>query len=241
MRPPESQLPCAAAPLSKTLSLLDGEWAEDFASDFPSMSIDWLKLLGALALLLTPSAVFHGRGVHHRDLTRDWDGYWGRTLKLWTHGFDLIRAFAGAWLLMQAIARAPEAQGLMKYAPLALRGFILCASTILQTIICKERDAMNAPIAFAIGLTVSLLPPHAALPGLIVAFLIAYGTHLRAAFFPVLALASAGFAALFLRGKVSLDVAGATAALILPGLLPVLFSSHLVCPYVARKSLAKKS
>ncbi len=199
------------------------------------MSIDWLKLIGALVLLLTPAAVFHGHRVHHRDLTRDWDGYWGRTLRLWTHGFDLIRAFAGAWLLMQAIARAPEAQGLMKYAPLALRGIILCAATILQTMISKERDAMNAPVAFAIGLTVSLLPPHAALPGLIVAFLFAYGTHLRAAFFPVLAIASAGLAALFLRGTISLDVVGLAAALILPGLLPVLFSSHLVCPYLTRK------
>lgn len=205
------------------------------------MSIDWIKLLGALALLLTPAAVFHGRRVHHRDLTRDWDGYWGRTLKLWTHSFDLLRAFAGAGLLLESTARAPGAEGLMKYAPFALRGIILCAATILQTMVSKERDAMNAPISFAIGLTVSLLPPHAALPGLIVAFLFAYGTHLRAAFFPVLALASAGFGALFLRGKISLDVAGLGAALILPGLLPVLFSSHLVCPYVARKSSAKNT
>ena len=205
------------------------------------MSIDWLKLLGALALLLTPAAVFHGHRVHYRDLTRDWDGYWGRTLRLWTHGFDLIRAFAGAWLLMEAIARAPDAQGLMKYVPLALRGMILCAATILQTMVCKEHDAMNAPIAFAIGLTITLLPPHAALPGLIVAFLFAYGTHLRAAFFPVLAITSAGFGALFLGGKLSLDVAGAGTALILPGLLPVLFSRHLVCPYLARKSSSAKN
>jgi len=205
------------------------------------MSIDWLKLLGALALLLTPSAVFHGRGVHHRDLTRDWNGYWGRTLKLWTHGFDLIRAFAGGWLLMQAISSAPGAQGFVKYLPLALRGLIVCGATLLQTVVCKERDAMNAPIAFAIGLSLILLPIHASGPGLIVAFLFAYGTHLRAAFFPVLAISSAGFAALFLGMKLPLDLAGVGAALILPGLLPVLFSQHLVCPYLARKPSARIS
>ncbi|MEY4005900.1 MAG: hypothetical protein RLZZ221_1996 [Verrucomicrobiota bacterium] len=202
------------------------------------MSIDWLKLLGALALLLTPSAVFHGRGVHHRDLTRDWDGYWGRTLRLWTHGFDLVRAFAGGWLLMQAISSVPGAQGLMKYTPLALRGLIVCVATLLQTMVCKERDAMNAPIAFAIGLSLILLPIHASGPGLIVASLFAYGTHLRAAFFPVLAISSAGFGALFLGMKLPWDLAGVGAALILPGLLPVLFSRHLVCPHVARKPSA---
>ena len=205
------------------------------------MSIDWLKFLGALALLLTPSAVFHGRGVHHRDLTRDWNGYWGRTLKLWTHGFDLIRAFAGGWLLMQAISSAPGAQGFVKYLPLALRGLIVCGATLLQTVVCKERDAMNAPIAFAIGLSLILLPIHASGPGLIMALLFAYGTHLRAAFFPVLAISSAGFGALFLGMKLPLDLAGVGAALILPGLLPVLFSQHLVCPYLARKPSARIS
>jgi hypothetical protein len=202
------------------------------------MSIDWLKLLGALALLLTPSAVFHGRGVHHRDLSRDWDGYWGRTLKLWTHGFDLVRALAGGWLLMQALSVVPGTTGLMKYAPLALRGLIVCVATLLQTMVCKERDAMNAPIAFAVGLSLILLPIHAAGPGLIVAFLFAYGAHLRAAFFPVLAVSSAGFGALFLGMKLPWDLAGVGVALILPGLLPVLFPSHLVCPYLARKPSA---
>ena len=205
------------------------------------MSIDWLKFLGALALLLTPSAVFHGRGVHHRDLTRDWDGYWGRTLKLWTHGFDLVRSLAGGWLLMQAISSAPGAQGLMKYTPLALRGLIVCLATLLQTVVCRERDAMNAPIAFAIGLSLIFLPIHASGPGLIVAFLFAYGTHLRAAFFPVLAISSAGFGALFLGMRLPWDLAGVGAALILPGLLPVLFSRHLVCAYVARKPSATVS
>ncbi|MFM9029075.1 MAG: hypothetical protein ACKOTF_00020 [Opitutaceae bacterium] len=199
------------------------------------MSIDWLKLLGALALLLTPSAIFHGRCVHHRDLTRDWDGYWGRTLKLWTHSFDLVRAIIGAWLLMEAIVRAPGAQGIMKYAPLAARGLVVCAATIVQTMVCKERDAMNAPFAFAIGLAVSLLPFQTVIPCLVVAFLFAFGTQLRAAFFPVLAIASAGFGALFLGKSLPFDLAGIGAALILPGLLPGLFSSHLVCPYLARK------
>ncbi|MFM7752633.1 MAG: hypothetical protein ACKPB0_19665, partial [Opitutaceae bacterium] len=138
----------------------------------------------------------------------------------------------------EAIVRAPGAQGIMKYAPLAARGLVVCAATIVQTMVCKERDAMNAPFAFAIGLAVSLLPFQIVLPGLIVAFLFAYGTDLRAAFFPVLAISSAGFGALFLGKKLPFDLAGIGASLILPGLLPVLFSRHLVCPYVARKPAA---
>ena len=59
------------------------------------MTIDWLKLIAALALLLPPAAWLQGKAVHHRDLSCDWDGYWKATLTLWTHAFDLARAAIG--------------------------------------------------------------------------------------------------------------------------------------------------
>jgi hypothetical protein len=199
------------------------------------MTIDWLKLFAALALLLPPVGWFHGRGVHHRDLSRDWDGYWKATLKLWTHAFDLVRALLGAWLLLEALNRAPGAQGFIKYGHWAVRGIILCVAVTLQTVICRERDAMNAPFAFVIGLVVSLLPPLVAAVGLILGGMVAFGTHMRTAFFPVLVISSAGLGALFLGKKLPLDLAAVGTAALLPWLLPVLFHRHAVCAYRARK------
>jgi hypothetical protein len=218
----------------------DSPCVKDSARDTPpfskiNMTIDWLKLIAALALLLTPVAWFHGRGVHHRDLSRDWDGYWRATLTLWTHAFDLVRAILGAWLLVEALNRAPGAQGLLKYGHWAGRGIVLCAATILQTVICRERDAMNAPFAFVIGLVVSLMPPLVAALGLVLGGMVAFGTHMRTLFFPVLAVSSAGLGALFLGKKLPLDLAGIGAAALLPWLLPVLFHRHAVCAYRARK------
>ena len=42
------------------------------------MLIDWLRLIPALLLLLTPIGVFHHDRVKYRALMRDWNGYWRR-------------------------------------------------------------------------------------------------------------------------------------------------------------------
>ena len=199
------------------------------------MTVDWLKLFAALALLLTPAAFFHGSRGRYRELSREWDGYWGRTLLYWPHAFDLGRAFVGAWLLSTAISRTPEAKGVLALAPVAIRGAVLCLATLLQTVVCRERDAMNAPFAFVTGFSLCLIPIQAALPALILAILVSFGTLMRTLFFPVLAISSSGLAALFQGGKIPTDLAGVDAALLLPWVLPVLFSSHLVCAYRARR------
>ena len=199
------------------------------------MTIDWLKLFAALALLLPPAAWLQGKAVHHRDLSRDWDGYWKATLTLWTHAFDLARAAIGGWLLLEALNRAPGAQGLLKYGHWAGRGLVLGVAVTLQTAVCREKDAMNAPFAFVTGLILSLLPPLVAALGLVLATLVAFGTHMRTAFFPVLAISTTGLGALFLGKKLPLDLAGVGAAALIPWLLPILFHRHAVCAYRARK------
>ena len=81
----------------------------------------------------------------------------------------------------------------------------------------------------------SLLPPLVAALGLILGGMVAFGTHMRTAFFPVLVISSAGLGALFLGKKLPLDLAAVGTAALLPWLLPVLFHRHAVCAYRARK------
>ncbi|MBM3855522.1 MAG: hypothetical protein FJ399_20600, partial [Verrucomicrobia bacterium] len=112
------------------------------------MLVDWIKLSFALVLLWLPVTVLHGKRVIYREVARDWEGYWGRTLGLGWHAFDLLRAIIGAWLLAGALARAPGAQGAMKYSAFVAQTAILALATILQTMVCRLRDCAHAPFAF---------------------------------------------------------------------------------------------
>ena len=123
------------------------------------MLIDWVKLIPVLLLLLTPIGLFHGKHVHYREIVRDWEGFWGRTIGLGLHTIDFFRAALGAWLLVEAINRAPDAQGIMNYGAITARAGILALATVLQAVVCKDSEAAHAPFAFIAGLTVGFLPP----------------------------------------------------------------------------------
>jgi hypothetical protein len=82
------------------------------------MLIDWLKLTGALVLLLPPIAVFERKNVRYRAVMRDWNGYWGRTLSHGLHWVDFLRAALGAWLLVEALPVSAEARGAARHVPL---------------------------------------------------------------------------------------------------------------------------
>ena len=204
------------------------------------MSIDWLKLVAALLLLLCPAGVFHGRQVHFRALSRDWHGYWRRSILLWTAGFDLVRAGIGVWLLKDAVLRLPEAQGLMRHAPMLAQAGVLVLASAVQTLVCRERDAMLAPFAFVVGVVFGYLPPLIVVFGLALAVVVAMGTRSGAAFFPALAVGTVATGYLFTQKSLLLPLVIAATTVILPWMLTLLLSRHFVVPYQghhARKHL----
>jgi hypothetical protein len=199
------------------------------------ITINWILLALALALLLVPIAVFHGERVRYRALMRDWDGYWGRTLTLGLHAIDLLRSMLGVWLLAEALRRAPEAQGALRYAAVAAQGGVLCVATLLQAAFCKEPETAHAPFAFIIGLTLVHVPPPVAGFSLVLAGALALGANSPTGFFPVLALGVVGTGFLFEGKKLVFECAVLAAAILMPWLFTLLFPRHFVCSYRAKR------
>src|SRR5262245_55202602 len=122
------------------------------------MLIDWSYFGPALALLLLPIGLFHGKNSRHRGLTRDWSGQWGLFFTLPHHTIDLLPAGAGAWLLTRGLAVAPGATGIMKHAPLLTHAAVLSLGALLQTIPCREPDSAYAPFTYLTGLVFGFAP-----------------------------------------------------------------------------------
>lgn len=202
------------------------------------MLIDWPRLVIALLLLLTPVGVFHGARVRYRAVMRDWDGYWLRTLSLWLHGFDVLRAAAGAWLLMDALQQAPAAHDTMRYGAIAARAVVLGVATIIQAVVCKEPEAAHAPFAFVGGLVVGILPPLVAAFALVLGIALALGGNAPTAFFPILALSIGATGALFTGKKIVFNLITVGIAVALPWLVTLLFPRHFVCSYRAKPKTA---
>jgi hypothetical protein len=207
------------------------------------MLIDWPKLIAALVLLWTPIALFHGKRVSYRALMRDWDGYWGRTLSLGLHTVDFARAALGAWLLLNALAAAPNAHGILRHTPLLVTAAVLLPAAAVQTLVCKEAETAHAPFAFMAGLVVGYMPPlmlGQVTPFLVAGFallltaVIAYGGSAPASFFPTLAVTLAASGVLFAQKKLLLPLAVLCSTVTLPWLLTLLFPRHFVVSYLKR-------
>jgi hypothetical protein len=174
--------------------------------------------------------------VRYRSVSRDWDRHWPRIFSLGLHVIDLGRAALGAWLLTQAVLRAPDATGLLRHGPLLTQAAVLAAAVLVQTFVCKERDAAHAPFAFVIGLVAGFLPPMLAGLAILFALTIVIGARMPAALFPILAVAvmAIGF---LLHGKKLLPSLAITAGVVaLPSLVTTLFPRRLVVSYRARRS-----
>lgn len=198
------------------------------------MLIDWIKLVPALVLLLTPIGLFHGERVRYRDVGREWDGYWVRTLRLGLHTIDFLRAVLGAWLLAEALQKAPGVQGLMKYSEIVVHASILCLATVLQTLICKEPESANAPFAFVAGLVLGFVPPLVAVFALVLASVLALGLRSAAVFFPLFAVGIVAAGYLFTGKSLQFDLLSAGVAVALPWLATLLFPRQFVSTYRAR-------
>ena len=204
------------------------------------MVIDWLRLSGALLLLLTPIALFHGPRVRYRSVSRDWDRHWPRIFSLGLHAIDLGRAALGAWLLTEAVTRAPGATGILRQGVLGTEAIVLAAAVLAQTFVCKERDAAHAPFAFVIGLVAGFLPPMLAGFAILLALAIAIGARMPAALFIILAAAVLAIGYLF-HGQSQLpSVAIAAGAVVLPQLATAMFPRRLVVSYRARRSVSRE-
>lgn len=202
------------------------------------MLIDWFKLAAALVLLVTPIGLFHGKKVRHRMLGRDWHGYWRATFTLGLHWIDFGRAILGSWLLSDALTAAPGASSLLRYAVPLASGAIMGFGVILQTFVCKELDAANAPFAFVTGLVLGAAAPLTALVPILLGLTIALGTRAPVVFFPVLALALPGIGFLFEGKKALLALGIIGAVVLLPWLLSLMFPRELVVTYRARRNSA---
>lgn len=199
------------------------------------MTIDWLKFIPALLFLLTPADLFNGSKVRYRDVTRDWDGYRSRVLVHGMHAIDLLRAALGTWLLLDSLQGAPNAHGLAKYAVLLTQGAVRILAVVLQTAVCRERDAANAPFAFVVGLLIAGTSPLVALFAIAFAAPIALGSRTPVAFFPVLALAHLGIGFWF-KGKAAvLGLSFGAAAAMVPFLWAMMFHLELVVAYRAKR------
>lgn len=198
------------------------------------MHLDWLKLIIALVCLFTPISLFHGRRVRFRAVEREWQGYWARTLSLGLHSIDLGRAALGAWLLFEAIQPNPEIRTLARQAPLILRLAVLALAVVLQTLICREPGAANAPFAFVAGLVIGALPSVAAFFALVLAIALSVGANSPAAFFPLAAVSITGLGLLLEGRKALLLLVTVALAALLPWLVTLLFRRHFVSTYLAQ-------
>ena len=205
------------------------------------MTIDWLKFIPALLLLLTPGDLLNGRKTRYRDVTRDWDGYWQRTLIHGLHAADLIRGALGTWLLLNSLHGVVNPHGFAKYEVLITQGGIRIFAVFLQTVICREPEAANAPFAFVTGLLLGGSSPVVAAFAVALALPIALGTRAAIVFFPVVALAHLGIGFWFKgKGAVLTLSFGAVAAMI-PFLWALMFRRDLVVAYRAKRQTESSS
>lgn len=200
------------------------------------MIIDWLKLVPALLLLLTPIGLFHGKKIRVRPIDRDWDTHWPQIAGLGLHWIDLGRAVLGAWLLLDALSLPPGTRGVMRYAPIAAQGAVLVFSSCLQCFVCKERDSAHAPFMFVTGLLLGFYPPTVAGFAILLALTATAGARAPWIYFPLLAVLVAVLGYLFLGQGALIRLGAGGAAVALPWLLSLMFRQTLVLSYRTRRS-----
>lgn len=199
------------------------------------MLIDWTRFAPALVLLLTPGDLCNGAKVRYRDVTRDWEGYWRRTLSHGMHLIDLARAALGTWLLLDSLHGSPDARGLAKYAVVIVQGCIGLIAVFAQTVVCREPGAVNAPFAFVIGLLLAGLSPVSSLFAIALAMTIALGSRTPIAFFPVAAIANFGIGFWF-KGKPAIVGLGvASLPVLIPFFWAMMFHRDMVVAHRAKR------
>ena len=199
------------------------------------MIIDWTNFGPALALLLTPIVLFHGKKIRYRSASRDWDTHWPQILTLGLHFIDAGRAALGGWLLIESLHPNPAAHGIARYAIMLTQGAVLCSAVTFQVFFCKEPDSAFAPFAFVAGLGFGLYPPAVAGLPLLLAVTVAGGSRTPVAFFPTLSIAMLGLGFAIGGKAMLLNVIFGACAVMLPWLFSLMFSRDLLVSYRAKR------
>ena len=190
-------------------------------------------------LLLLPSDWFCDRKkVRYRELSRDWNDHWLRTLSHGMHAIDFARAALGTWLLLDSLHTVPNARGLAKYSVLLTQGAIRIVAVWIQTVVCRNPDSANAPFAFVTGTLLTGLSPLAAVFALAFAIPIAMGTHTPAAFFPVVGIMHFAMGFWFKGKGAVLGLSFGAVAAMLPLVWALAFHRELVVTYRAKRATA---
>jgi hypothetical protein len=205
------------------------------------MIVHWPQLVGALLLLLIPISLFHGRSVRYRPIGREWDRHFKQIVALPSHLIDFGRAILGAWLLTLALERAPDAAGFERHIPLLAPIVVLTLALLVQTFVCKERDAANAAYAFASGIVVGFLPIAVGAFALLLAVTITTGARRPLAYLPLLAISVGAIGYALGRMSYVFAIAAVDAALIAAWLSTFMFQRTVVVAYQARHHSASST
>jgi succinate dehydrogenase hydrophobic anchor subunit len=198
--------------------------------------VDWLQFAGAIVLLLTPGSLFYrSKKVRYREISRDWEDHWVRILSHGLHAIDLVRAALGTWLLIESLQAPTDAKGFLRYLPLFLQGTIRIGAVLLQTIIHKHPDQVNAPFTFVIGTLLGGISPLVAMFACALAIPIAMGARAPGAFFVLLGVAHLGIGFWFKGRGAMLSLAFGAAAAMLPFLWSILFHREMMIAYRAKR------
>jgi hypothetical protein len=210
------------------------------------MTIDWLKFLPAVALLLTPGEIFYGDKLRHRNIEHDLDTYGKRALAHGQHAIDFACAALGTWLLIDSLLPTPGATGIAKYAVLLTQGAIRIGGVLVQMFVCRERDSLNAPFAFVAGTLLTATAAGAAAPnynalavGVLavgLAATVALGSRILTLFFPVAAVIYGAISFWFLGKAGLINASVGVFAAGAPWLVPMLFKRAVVVSYRSRRT-----
>lgn len=195
------------------------------------MQVDWLILAGAALLLFLPSSWIYPAAAKERLSTYHSARFrFGRMLKTWQHWFDIIRAFAGTYLLINhavvfdpAVATEPNE----RYLVMGLIGIVLTLSVVRQTVQHRQVFYFTAPIFFLWGITCALMNPFPAIFSIVFSTLFAGSLNHIELKLPAMAVLLG--VSVYLINGLSFNLGLNVFLIILPLFIAVASMSHLVC------------
>lgn len=146
------------------------------------LHIDWVLLICASVVLLIPATLFYppagkDRLVHSHNARFRIE----QIMSTWQHWLDLIRAFAGTYVLTELAVsyRAVDDVSYFHQDKLLIGG-ILTAAVLLQTVHFRRFFYFTAPVLFLWGMTLAFASPIPALFAILFSAIIArLGDHVE--------------------------------------------------------------
>jgi len=137
------------------------------------MNPDYLLLPFALLCLWTPAALVSSKGVREKlrqQVRRHEDGFISLT-RNWVNWLDLVRSFAGAWMLQRVITTFSVGQDDLTTSIMCVQLAILAIGVLAQTVWYNQKLLVIGPTFFLVGLTFALCGPKAGAFGLALGFI----------------------------------------------------------------------